>query len=145
MSSNSSPAKPRKSPCGSCPYRKNVPSGVWDESEYQKLAGYDGETFEQDATATFLCHQADGCACSGWLGHRNPENLLAVRLGLMRGVLDPSCLDYTTDVPLFESGAAAAEHGMKNFRKPREDAMLVISKISCQRSTSSDQIPTRSQ
>lgn len=127
-SGSDEPAKPRKNPCASCPYRKNVPSGVWDKSEYQKLPRYDGETYEQ-STATFLCHQQDGCVCSGWLAHRNPEGLLAVRLGLIRGDLDPGCLDYATEVPLFESGAAAAEHGMKHVEDPREDAKAVISKI----------------
>lgn len=123
------PAMPRKTPCASCPYRKNVPSGVWDESEYQKLPRYDGEMHEQNADATFMCHQQDGCVCSGWLGHRDPEGMLAVRLGVMRGHLDPSVLDYTTDVPLFASGAEAAEHGMKELLSPNEDAVAVMLKI----------------
>ncbi|WP_226773286.1 DUF6283 family protein [Arthrobacter sp. ES1] len=124
-------ARPRKSPCGSCPYRTQVPSGIWDETEYQKLAAYDGEIHEQSATAVFMCHQpAEGHVCSGWLGHRqHPEDLLAVRLGIIRGDLDQTCLEYTTDVPLFESGAAAAEHGMKQFLDPQADARSVISKI----------------
>lgn len=123
-------ARPRKSPCGSCPYRTQAPSGIWDESEYQKLPAYDGEIHEQTATAIFMCHQQDGCACSGWLGHReHPEDMLAVRLGIIRGDLDQSCLEYTTDVPLFESGAEAAEHGMKQFLDPQEDALSVIRKI----------------
>lgn len=130
------PAKPRKNPCASCPYRKNVPSGVWDASEYQKLPGYDGETYEQEAVATFMCHQQDGCVCSGWLAHRDPEEMLAVRLGLIRGDLDPRCLDYTTDVPLFESGAEAAAHGMKQFSNPRDDAVAVINKITRKNATS---------
>lgn len=123
------PAKPRKTPCASCPYRKNVPSGVWDESEYVKLLGYDGETFEQTATGVFMCHQQDGCVCSGWLGHRDAYDLLAVRLGLMRGIIDIDSRDYTTNVPLFESGAAAAEHGLKNIEKPDEDAEKIMKKI----------------
>ena len=127
--SDTSPAMPRKSPCASCPYRTNVPSGIWDESEYEKLARYDGEIFEQRAAAVFMCHQGDGCVCSGWLGHRPPEDLLAVRLGLMREELDPACLDYSTEVPLFPSGAEAARHGMKDIQTPRPDAVKVIGKI----------------
>jgi hypothetical protein len=125
------PALPRKKPCASCPYRAQVASGIWDETEYQKLPAYDGEIHEQTATAVFMCHQpAEGHVCSGWLGHREyPEDMLAVRLGILRGVLDQSCLDYTTDVPLFESGAEAAEHGMKRFLDPQEDALSVIRKI----------------
>jgi hypothetical protein len=107
-----------------------VASGIWDSTEYQKLVKYDGEIHEQSSTAVFMCHQQDGCVCSGWLGHRErPEDMLAVRLGLLRGDLDESCLDYTTDVPLFESGAQAAEHGMERLLNPGEDAISTIDKI----------------
>lgn len=124
------PAMPRKNPCASCPFRKNVPSGIWDKSEYEKLPAYDGEMHEQTNTAVFMCHQNDdGSACSGWLAHRDPEDMLAVRLGVMHDQLDPSCLDYTTDVPLFESGAAAARHGMKDIESPSEAAIAVMDKI----------------
>lgn len=126
----SNAAKPRKNPCASCPYRKNVPSGIWDASEYQKLPAYDGEIFEQSADAVFMCHQDDGCVCSGWLAHcEDPADMLAVRIGLMRGVLDPVCLDYTTDVPLFESGAAAATHGLEHINEPQAAAMEAAAKI----------------
>jgi hypothetical protein len=129
MTSEDTPAKPRRSPCASCPYRKNVPSGVWDESEYRKLTRYDGETFEQEALAVFMCHQQDGCVCAGWLGHRDPTELLAVRLGVMRGDLDEDSLDYSTTVPLFESGAKAAEHGLADLSAPSATAQAVITKI----------------
>lgn len=131
-------SKPRKNPCASCPFRTNVASGIWDQTEYQKLPAYDGEIHEQTATAVFMCHQpAEGHVCSGWLGHRQyPEDMLAVRLGLIRGALDQSCLEYSNDVPLFESGAAAAEHGMKQFLDPQEDALSVIRKITRKQATS---------
>jgi hypothetical protein len=32
---------PAPKPCESCPYRKDVPSGVWSEGEYRKLPQYD--------------------------------------------------------------------------------------------------------
>lgn len=131
--SDNSPAQPRKSPCASCPYRTNVPSGVWDESEYSKLTRYDGEIFEQGTDAIFMCHQGCGSVCSGWLGHRPPEDLLAVRMGLLREELDRSCLDYRSDVPLFPTGAEAARHGMKDAEAPRPEAMKVISKIARKR------------
>ncbi len=128
--SDDAPSKPRKNPCASCPYRLNVPSGIWDESEYNKLPAYDGEIHEQTADRTFMCHQQDGCVCSGWLGHlEEPTDMLAVRLGLMRGVMDPECLDYTTDVPLFESGAAAAAHGLKHINEPQAAAIEAAAKI----------------
>jgi hypothetical protein len=82
-----------------------------------------------------MCHQQDGCVCSGWLGHRDPNDLLAVRLGLMRNQIDSDSLDYKTDVPLFESCAAAAEHGMKRYENPPETAVAVIQKIVRKRGT----------
>lgn len=123
------PAKPRKRPCGSCPYRENAPSGVWDVSEYEKLPRYDGDVAEQTSTRVFMCHAQDGCVCSGWLGHRDPADLLAVRVALVRGELDGDALEYSTDVPLFPSGAAAAAHGLRDIAAPGERALQVIDKI----------------
>lgn len=121
-------ALPRPRPCASCPYRLDVPSGVWDASEYDKLPGYDGETFEQHP-AVFFCHQQDGCVCSGWLGHTDPYELLAVRLGVSTGALDPSCMEYETAVPLFASGQEAAEHGVREIAAPTPQAQAVMDKI----------------
>ncbi|WP_336794377.1 DUF6283 family protein [Gordonia malaquae] len=50
---------PAPRPCESCPYRRDVPSGVWAESEYEKLRAYDAPTGEQPVRL-FLCHQYDG-------------------------------------------------------------------------------------
>ena len=125
-------AKARPRPCASCPYRQGVPSGVWDATEYVKLPEYDGDTSGQNV-AVFMCHQQDGAVCSGWLGHRDPYQLLAVRLGVMSGQLDPSCMDYSTDVPLFSSGAEAAAHGMKNIEHPDRAAEETIRKITTKR------------
>jgi len=122
-------ALPRKTPCASCPFRKNVASGVWDESEYAKLPDYDGETHEQKSMATFFCHHGDGQVCSGWLGHRDPIDMLAVRIGISIGKLDPSVAEYQTSVPLFESGAAAAEHGRKEIEAPGPKAADTIRKV----------------
>uniref|UniRef100_UPI003899F30B DUF6283 family protein n=1 Tax=Pigmentiphaga litoralis TaxID=516702 RepID=UPI003899F30B len=124
----SRPAGPRPRPCASCPYRRGVPSGVWDAAEYVKLPAYDLPLSEQPPAA-FRCHQGDGSICSGWLGHRNPEDLLAVRLGVIRGRLHPSCLEYRTDVPLFGSGADAAAHGTAELTAPNKAAQAVIAKL----------------
>lgn len=121
-------SRPRHSPCASCPYRQGVPSGVWDASEYDKLPQYDGETGDQPIAA-FYCHQQDGSVCAGWLGHRDPYNLLAVRLGVSMGSLDPSCFNYQTDVPLFASGAEAAAHGLRDIEHPGPAAEETIRKI----------------
>jgi hypothetical protein len=119
---------PRKTPCASCPYRRDVPSGVWDASEYEKLPRYDGDPAFQNPRA-FDCHQADGHLCAGWLGHRDPYDLLAVRIGILHGTIDPACVDYTTDVPLFASGAEAAAHGMREIAHPGPKARTTIDKV----------------
>lgn len=122
------PIVPRSTPCASCPYRVNVPSGIWDADEYAKLPRYDADVPDQP-TAVFLCHLDEGCACAGWLGHANPANLLAVRLGVLRHRLDPACLTYTSDVPLFPSGEAAAEHGRRDITHPSSQAAAAIDKL----------------
>lgn len=119
---------PRHRPCASCPYRCEVPSGLWAEEEYEKLPAYDRDTMSQPPHA-FMCHQQDGSVCAGWLGYDEPYRLLAVRLGIMFGDLDESCADYTTDVPLFASGTEAAEHGMSGIDEPDERAQVAIDKL----------------
>jgi hypothetical protein len=126
--------KVRKTPCASCPYRRDVPSGVWAADEYDVLPDYDGPPVLQAASEhgmnLFGCHQADGKLCAGWVGHReDPGDLLAVRLGVVRGQVDPSALDYRTDVPLFTSGAEAAEHGKLELEYPSPEAMETVTKI----------------
>lgn len=123
------PAKPRKSPCASCPFRRDVPSGIWHESEYEKLPMYDGDASEQRSVRVFSCHQNGVDVCSGWLAHRDPLDMLAVRIGLISDALDPSCADYSTDVPLFTSGQEAAEHGTRHIADPTVDARDSIRKI----------------
>ncbi|WP_341856773.1 DUF6283 family protein [Brachybacterium sp. GPGPB12] len=112
-------ALPRKTPCAPCPYRRGVPSSVWDESECAKLPAYDGDIPEQASDRVFSCHQQDGSVCAGWLGHRDPLDLLAVRIGITYGRLDPSCAEYSTTVPLWPSGADAARHGSRSDQRPR--------------------------
>ena len=126
--------KPRKSPCASCPFRRDVPSGVWAESEYDKLPAYDGTTGEQamaGALGAFLCHNdPDKSICAGWAALSNYDTL-ALR---MASRLDPdvdvqACVDYTTDVPLFASGAEAAEHGKREIEAPSDKAVSTIGKV----------------
>lgn len=118
----SEPLKAPPVPCGSCPYRKDVPSGIWERNEYDKLPGYDGETWEQ-TPAIFLCHQRDGHLCAGWLACHGPTRLLGLRMA--RGV-DPSVFDYTTDVPVFSSGADARAHGIRDIKNLKPKARKMI-------------------
>lgn len=123
---------PAKNPCGSCPYRCDVPSGVWHPEEYAKLPAYDAETQQQPA-GVFFCHQADGRVCAGWAGTHDMDHNLAVRLAPLNGTLSPedveAVVEYTTSVPLFGSGAEAAAHGMKLVRDPDDHARRVISRL----------------
>jgi hypothetical protein len=125
---DSGPSRPRPRPCASCPYRRDVPSGVWDSEEYDKLPRYDGDTAYQSPNA-FMCHQQDGHVCSGWLGHREAYDLLAVRIGVSTGTLDPSCLDYATDVPLWSSGEEAQQAGCRDIAEPSPEAVRVMGKV----------------
>ena len=133
-------AGPAPRPCESCPYRRDAPSGLWDVREYEKLPAYDRDTAFQPAEL-FLCHQnsADGGRvrlCAGWVGCHGYE-LLALRLAGIRGELSDaelrSVFEYRSPVPLFDSGAAAAEHGVKNIKNPDGAATAAMDKIQARR------------
>ena len=126
------PAKPRKRPCSTCPYRRDVPSAIWAQAEYNLLRTWDGEPADQALAGAFghlKCHGTPALVCAGWAGHRDPQDLLAARLGVSEGTLDPSVLRYTTTVPLFASGAEAAEHGMADYKDPSWPARLAVTRI----------------
>lgn len=108
----------RSSPCIACPYRKDVPSGVWAQHEYDKLRDYDLPT-PQQPMATFACHATPELHCNGWAvvhntrGHEN--ELLALRIW-------PARVPAASPVPLFESGNAAADHGERDVEHPSTEA-----------------------
>ena len=119
---------PRRRPCATCPYRRDVPSGIWSPAEYRKLPEYDGEMARQSCKV-FLCHQGTGPLCAGWVATHGPENLLAVRIGISIDAVSPEVLGYTTSVPVFTTGAEAAAHGMSNIDDPAPEACAAIAKI----------------
>ena len=112
---------PPKVPCGSCPYRRDVPSGIWDKAEYDKLPQYDGETMGQNPSL-FMCHQKDGCLCGGWLLTHDRNHLLALRLN----PVDASVRDYNPGIEVFSSGAEACAHGLRDINKPTDEAIRKI-------------------
>lgn len=76
------PPVPR--PCQFCPYRRDVPSGVWSEEEYAKLPPYDRPTYAQP-TRLFRCHVHDrdsdqATVCGGWAGCHDGDHMLALRI-----------------------------------------------------------------
>ncbi|MFB7174542.1 DUF6283 family protein [Streptomyces sp. NPDC056254] len=130
------PPAPR--PCESCPYRRDVPAGIWAEEEYDKLQRYDADTSEQPL-GVFQCHQSDADSdsrriCAGWAGCHDGEHLLAMRLAVLQGNVESATYeavaDYTSPVPLFSSGGEAAEHGRTGLAAPDGAARHMIDKIS---------------
>lgn len=136
---------PTPRPCSSCPYRRDVPAGIWAAAEYTKLGAYDRDTPDQPA-AVFLCHQNDESSdqsrmCSGWVGCHG-EELLALRLAFMTGAINgdtfSACIDYVSPTPLFASGAEAARHGMSGIDAPAAPAREAIAKIRRRRNDLAD-------
>lgn len=132
------PPAPR--PCQSCPYRRDVPSGVWDSTEYTKLRDYDHPT-PQQPIALFQCHQTDATSsirriCAGWAGCHGQELLalrLAVRTGRISAATYTAAINYQSPVTLFASGTEAAEHGAADIEQPTTAARRAIEKITRQR------------
>ena len=128
---------PAPRPCTSCPYRQDVPSGVWEASEYDKLRAYDHETWAQP-TKVFLCHQNDRGAeqsrvCSGWAGCHDTDHLLALRLAQVPPEVAQQVIDYQSPVPLFASGSEAADHGQREIDDPSEEAVEVAKNVARRR------------
>lgn len=123
---------PAPRPCESCPYRRDVPSGVWSRDEYAKLLLYDAETYDQPLEL-FQCHQNgrdDDLArlCAGWVACHGVE-LLSLRVAVSAGRVAADVMDYSTSVPVFGSGAEAAAHGLRDIACPSEAACDLIDKI----------------
>lgn len=126
-------AAPARTPCYSCPYRRDVPSGVWSSEEYEKLPRYDAPTHDQPVGA-FFCHQQDGRLCAGWVGCHDMEESLGLRLAVAFGHVSEvdaeAALNYESPVPLFESGAAASEHGLRDIEAPGPEAQRIATRLS---------------
>lgn len=129
------PPAPR--PCVSCPYRQDVPSGVWAEEDYAKLPAFDEPTYAQPGSL-FLCHQRDrddphARVCSGWAGCHDMAESLGLRIALASRHITmataEAIVDYVSPVPLFASGAEAAAHGMREILDPSPEAIRLIDKI----------------
>lgn len=132
MTLKRSPRPPAPRPCESCPYRTDVPSGIWAREEYEKLPAYDRETPYQPA-GVFLCHQQDGRMCAGWAGCHDMYASLGLRLAVSAGALSDAdysaTLAYRSPVPLFKSGTEAAAHGLRELDTPGAGAQRVMRKI----------------
>lgn len=125
-------AGPAKRPCGSCPYRRDVPSGVWSEDEYDKLPDYDLPTAFQP-TGAFFCHQQNGRLCAGWVGCHDMDESLALRIAASVGIISTADVEaaraYESPVPLWGSGTEAAEHGRAEIATPSAHAKRVVERL----------------
>jgi hypothetical protein len=123
---------PAPAPCGSCPYRRDVPSGVWSAEEYAKLPLFDRPTPEQPPSV-FMCHQQDGRLCAGWTAVHDMDNSLGLRIAAGFGLLANGVMEaarrYATSTPLFSSGREAAEHGMAEINSPGIKARRLVAKL----------------
>lgn len=139
------PPAPR--PCSSCPYRLDAPSGLWHPLEYDLLPKYDQPTPFQPP-GVFLCHQPGNRVCAGWAGCHDMVHALALRLATTLGSMTPDAveavLDYVSPVPLFPTGAAAAEHGRRDMYAPGADARRAAAQLLRQRDDLIDLSPLRS-
>lgn len=115
--------KIRPAPCKFCPYRKDVPSGVWHKSEYEKLPEYDRPTCEQPS-ALFMCHEKTGSICCGWSQCHRWE-LLSLRLASYKERFEIP----TITTGIFESGRKALEHGMRLIKRPNAKARKAMSYV----------------
>ena len=120
----------RSMPCSACPYRRDVPSGVWSADDYAKLPPYDRPTLDQPVQA-FPCHATSEHLCHGWAvchsGRGHDRELLALRFVAVLSGADPEIPEAT--VPLFDSGTEAAEHGLRDVNHPSSEARLTMARL----------------
>jgi hypothetical protein len=137
---------PAARPCGSCPYRRDVPSGVWHPDEYAKLPRFDADTPHQPP-GVFLCHQQDGRICAGWAGCHDMQQSLGLRIACATGALSgdemDAVLDFVSPVPLFGSGAEAAAHGLAELESPGAPARRVMEKVTRRKARCDVDVSTR--
>jgi hypothetical protein len=128
----------RGEPCRSCPYRRDVPSGIWAHSEYDKLRDYDAPTAEQP-WRPFGCHVSPDHFCHGWVavhqsrgpapgGHpgSHPFDLLALRV--WQSVHGPVTWRESS-VEFFASAAEAADHGQRDIEHPSDEAVDRVAEL----------------
>lgn len=111
--------------CIACPYRRDVPSGVWSFEDYTKLPPYDAETPEQPMAA-FRCHATPDHICHGW-AVVGGYDLLGLRLQELRQREQIEIPD--AHVPLFATHTDAAKHGVADINAPSEEARRAMDKL----------------
>lgn len=117
----------RKTPCEECPWRMDVPTGVFPAEAFRTSA----PTAYDAAQSMFACHMAGLAAatCAGFL-LRHDENNLAVRLSRAFGKLPPGDVVSDGGFPVYPSyrdmaianGVGADEEVLRPIRANGEQA-----------------------
>lgn len=68
-----------KSPCKSCPYRKDAKLAFWSRDEFKDLLVNEVDYFG----ATYLCHQKNGSICVGFLMNQDARGFPSIRLRML--------------------------------------------------------------
>jgi hypothetical protein len=116
----------RSESCSSCPYRRDVPSGVWAAHTYDLLPPYDEPTAKQPMKL-FMCHATTDHVCHGWavcgMKQDHEHELLALRAWPVEGDVPEE------RIPLFDSHTEAAEHGKRDIEDPSEEAIATVDRL----------------
>ncbi len=91
-----------KSPCKTCPYRKDVPLRHWAIEEFKGLLDSEKEQFGR----TYGCHKKDDTVCKGWLMNQDKRNFpsIMLRLSLTKNKITREYLDkLTCAVEMFDT------------------------------------------
>lgn len=92
-----------RTPCKSCPYRKDVEPGMWHRSEFESLLAHDKNEMEG---FTFGCHKyrerpkSEFRYCAGWLMDQHERGMPSIQLRLAAmqgGKVVRDCLDSLHD------------------------------------------------
>jgi hypothetical protein len=116
----------RRTPCGSCPYRKDVPAGLWHRAEFENLLRHDANEF---AGSTFGCHEGrnkprdEQDTCIGWLLDQRsrgyPSIQLRMRLMMAPGAGAQAKEAHADGMRLYPSIAAMCRaNGVRVRRAP---------------------------
>lgn len=77
-------------PCGSCPYRTDVPVGTWHRSEFENLLANDRSEMGGNV---FGCHRfrlrpEEADVCAGWYLDQQRRGYPSIRLRLLLTTID---------------------------------------------------------
>lgn len=91
-----------KSPCKTCPYRRDAKIALWSIEEFKDLLKNDRDFLG----GVYLCHKKDGSICVGFLMNQDERGFpcIALRMSLSSHNVDREFLDALhCDAERFES------------------------------------------